>query len=142
MQESTIEMQKKYNAIINLIQGNLEFVEDLETANTCLAVLKEQNKIWDSDFLCRKMLYEKCKPIGLVYNKVTELYQQGTMPKTNPEASNKPQAEPIEQKAGDNTDNPITDEFNKIIPEAAPEEKVYKKGKPTTTPNINFDNAK
>ena len=69
------EIGEEYSALIDVIKESVECITDASTANEVLEKVKGLNHIWDSKLRSSMMINEKCKSIGLKFNKLTKQYE-------------------------------------------------------------------
>ena len=69
------EMSDEYAALMDVIKENIDSINDADTANEILENVKNFNHIWDSKLRGSMMINEKCKSIGLKFNKLTKKYE-------------------------------------------------------------------
>lgn len=67
---------EQYNAVVGEIRDAVDFVCDAETANQFIASIKNYNHVGSSLEVARKLLTEKAKSLGLVFNSISKQYEQ------------------------------------------------------------------
>lgn len=66
---------EQYNAVVDEIRDAVDFVCDADTANQFVASINNYNHVGSSLEVARKLLREKVKSLGLVYNKESKSYE-------------------------------------------------------------------
>jgi len=74
-QAKQTELSADYETLMEVIRENVECVVDLATANEALQKLPNMKHIFDSKIQASEMLNEKCKALGLTYNKIEKQYE-------------------------------------------------------------------
>lgn len=69
------EIGEEYSALIDVIKEKVDCIVDAETANRVTDEIKKFNHVWDSKVRGGLMINDKCKAIGLKFNKLTKLYE-------------------------------------------------------------------
>jgi phage nucleotide-binding protein len=72
------EVAQKYNALIDDIKEVVEFVTDSISADGAMQAIIGKDHIWDSKLRGSILLNEKCKTLGLKFNKLTNHYEQAS----------------------------------------------------------------
>lgn len=71
------EMIETYNKIIQGVKEMVEGVTDADTANACLKAIGAMDHVLTSKKECGKILNDKCKTLGLTYQKASASYVAG-----------------------------------------------------------------
>ena len=72
------EIGEEYAALMDIIKEKVECIADAITANQIAEEVKSFNHIWDSKLRGGMLINEKCKSIGLKFNKLTKQYEQAS----------------------------------------------------------------
>lgn len=70
------EISAEYEALMDVIRENVGIIEDPETANQVVENIKKFNHIWDSKLRASYLVLDKCKHLGLKFNKITNQYEK------------------------------------------------------------------
>ena len=70
------DVRAQYEALVKSLTESIEAVNDAKSANECVSLITTSvEHIWDSKVRTSILLNEKCKTLGLVFNKVTKKYE-------------------------------------------------------------------
>lgn len=69
------ELSSEYEMLLDAIYENVELVTDLLSANSAIEAIGNMQHIFDSKVRAFSMLNEKCKSLGLKYNKINKKYE-------------------------------------------------------------------
>lgn len=72
-QESNL--RKEYDSLISEIEDEVSCISDAEQANAYIVSMKEKKQIWDSNAHAKSLITERCKELGLRFNKTTKKYE-------------------------------------------------------------------
>lgn len=100
---SQAEIIKQYNDFINGQLKVIAKIKNADQANEMIEAMQGLESIWDSHIVIKKRLSEKCKQIGLMYDKEIEGFVE--LPKEEPkkEGENAGSGElPLEEKTKEN----------------------------------------
>ena len=65
----------EYEALMDVVRENVEAIEDADTANKVTANVLSFQHIWDSKLRASLLISDKCKQLGLKFNKITKKYE-------------------------------------------------------------------
>lgn len=68
-------VRKEYDALLEEIEGDVSCIADADMANSYIETMKTKKQIWDSNAHAKTLISEKCKELGLKYNKMTKKYE-------------------------------------------------------------------
>lgn len=74
-QKHQTDLSSKYEDLLELIKDNISGITDAESANEVMTSTLAMNHIFDSKVKASVMLNDKCKELGLKFNKVTKKYE-------------------------------------------------------------------
>lgn len=74
-QAKQTELSSEYEALMDVIKENIEMVTDVVSANEVAASIAKMQHIFDSKLRAGVMLNEKCKSLGLKFNKLSKQYE-------------------------------------------------------------------
>lgn len=74
-QEKQTEICGEYEQLMELIKAKIEVVNDADTANEVAGELAGMQHIFDSKLQAGMLLNQRCKKLGLKFNKVTKSYE-------------------------------------------------------------------
>ncbi|MEG0889735.1 MAG: ATP-binding protein [Bacteroides sp.] len=74
-QTKQTEKSSEYEALMEVIKENIEQVTDVLSANDAVKRLMDFDHIFDSKIQAGMLLNEKCKKLGLKYNKLSNSYE-------------------------------------------------------------------
>lgn len=72
-QESTT--RKEYDELISEIEGEVACISDADQANSYVLSMKDKKQIWDSNAHAKTLITDRCKELGLKFNKNTKKYE-------------------------------------------------------------------
>lgn len=67
--------RKEYDELISEIEGEVACISDAEQANSYVLSMKDKKQIWDSNAHAKSLITERCKELGLKFNKTTKKYE-------------------------------------------------------------------
>lgn len=67
--------RKEYDELISEIEGEVACISDAEQANTYVLSMKDKKQIWDSNAHAKSLITDRCKELGLKFNKNTKKYE-------------------------------------------------------------------
>ena len=67
-------MTEKYNTILEVINDEIDKIVDAETANACVDKVLGMPHIWNSKLIASTSINEKCKTLGLTFDKLSKKY--------------------------------------------------------------------
>lgn len=67
--------RKKYDELISEIEGEVACICDAEQANSYVLSMKDKKQIWDSNAHAKSLITDRCKELGLKFNKTTKKYE-------------------------------------------------------------------
>ena len=67
--------RKEYDELISEIEGEVACISDAEQANSCVLSMKDKKQIWDSNAHAKSLITDRCKELGLKFNKTTKKYE-------------------------------------------------------------------
>lgn len=73
--EEQNKYKKQYADIISQIKSDVEGISDVDTANGIRKKVLEYPQLWDSKVVAERTIYDKCKSLGLKYNKAKNEYE-------------------------------------------------------------------
>lgn len=74
-QEKQNELTNDYEDLIDLIRSNIDAITDADSANATMEGILKMTHIFDSKVRASQMINEKCKELGLKFNKVKKQYE-------------------------------------------------------------------
>lgn len=74
-QEKQNELTNDYEDLIDLIRSNIDAITDADSANATMEDILKMNHIFDSKIRASQMISEKCKDLGLKFNKAKKQYE-------------------------------------------------------------------
>ena len=74
-QTKQTELSSEYDAVLDAIRDAVEQVTDTQSANSVREALDTMTHIFDSKVRAGMMLNEKCKQLGLKFNKLSKKYE-------------------------------------------------------------------
>lgn len=74
-QEKQTELSSEYEQIMDVIKAKIEVVNDADAANEVAGELAGMQHIFDSKLQAGMLLNQRCKKLGLKFNKVTKSYE-------------------------------------------------------------------
>lgn len=74
-QEKQNELTNDYEDLIDLIRSNIDAITDADSANATMEDILKMTHIFDSKVRASQMINEKCKELGLKFNKVKKQYE-------------------------------------------------------------------
>ena len=74
-QAKQTELSSEYEALMDVIKENIEMVTDVVSANEVASSIAKMQHIFDSKLRAGMMLNEKCKTLGLKFNKLSKQYE-------------------------------------------------------------------
>lgn len=69
------ETRKEYDTLLSEISEDVDKIADADMANSFIEEMKTKKQIWDSSAHAKSLLTDKCKELGLVFNKKTKKYE-------------------------------------------------------------------
>lgn len=67
--------RKEYDELISEIEGEVACISDAEQANSYVLSMKNKKQIWDSNAHAKSLITDRCKELGLKFNKNTKKYE-------------------------------------------------------------------
>ena len=67
--------RKEYEELISEIEGEVACISDAEQANSYVLSMKDKKQIWDSNAHAKSLIIDRCKELGLKFNKNTKKYE-------------------------------------------------------------------
>lgn len=67
--------RKEYDELISEIEGEVACICDAEQANSYVLSMKDKKQIWDSNAHAKSLITDRCKELGLKFNKTTKKYE-------------------------------------------------------------------
>jgi hypothetical protein len=67
--------RKEYDELISEIEGEVACISDAEQANSYVLAMKDKKQIWDSNAHAKSLITDRCKELGLKFNKSTKKYE-------------------------------------------------------------------
>ena len=67
--------RKEYDELISEIEGEVACISDAEQANSYVLSMKDKKQIWDSNAHAKSLITDRCKELGLKFNKKTKKYE-------------------------------------------------------------------
>lgn len=74
-QEKQNELTNDYEDLMDLIRSNIDAITDADSANATMEDILKMTHIFDSKVRASQMINEKCKELGLKFNKVKKQYE-------------------------------------------------------------------
>ena len=74
-QEKQNELTNDYEDLMDLIRSNIDAITDADSANAMMEDILKMTHIFDSKVRASQMINEKCKELGLKFNKVKKQYE-------------------------------------------------------------------
>lgn len=74
-QTKQTELSSEYDKVLEVIRDTVEQVTDMQSANEVRESLDRMAHIFDSKVRAGMMLNEKCKNLGLKFNKLSKKYE-------------------------------------------------------------------
>ena len=74
-QEKQNELTNDYEDMIDVIRSNIDAITDADSANATMEDILKMTHIFDSKVRASQMINEKCKELGLKFNKVKKQYE-------------------------------------------------------------------
>ena len=74
-QTKQTELSSEYDAILDAIRDTVEQVTDVQSANSVREAIAGMTHIFDSKVRAGMLLNEKCKKLGLKFNKLSNKYE-------------------------------------------------------------------
>ncbi len=74
-QAKQTELSSEYEALMDVIKENIEMVTDVVSANEVATAIGNMQHIFDSKLRAGMLLNEKCKSLGLKFNKLSKKYE-------------------------------------------------------------------
>ena len=74
-QEKQNELTNDYEDLMDLIRSNIDAITDADSANAMMENILKMTHIFDSKVRASQMINEKCKELGLKFNKVKKQYE-------------------------------------------------------------------
>lgn len=68
-------VRKEYDALLKEIEDEVSCISDAEQANAYVESMKTKKQIWDSNAHAKNLISDKCKELGLKFNKMTKKYE-------------------------------------------------------------------
>lgn len=72
------ELSCEYEALMDVIKENIEMVTDVASANEVAVAIGNMQHIFDSKLRAGMMLNDKCKSLGLKFNKLSKKYESAS----------------------------------------------------------------
>lgn len=69
------ELSSEYDKVLEVIRDTVEQITDMQSANEVREAIASMNHIFDSKVRAGMMLYERCKQLGLKFNKLNNKYE-------------------------------------------------------------------
>jgi hypothetical protein len=67
--------RKEYDELISEIEGEVACISDADQANSYVLSMKDKKQIWDSNAHAKSLITDRCKELGLKFNKTTKKYE-------------------------------------------------------------------
>ncbi len=67
--------RKEYDELISEIEGEVACISDAEQANSYVLAMRDKKQIWDSNAHAKALITDRCKELGLKFNKTTKKYE-------------------------------------------------------------------
>lgn len=67
--------RKEYDELISVIEGEVACISDAEQANSYVLSMKDKKQIWDSNAHAKSLITDRCRELGLKFNKNTKKYE-------------------------------------------------------------------
>ena len=67
--------RKEYDELISEIEGEVACISDAEQANSYVLSMKDKKQIWDSNAHAKSLITDRCRELGLKFNKNTKKYE-------------------------------------------------------------------
>lgn len=67
--------RKEYDELISEIEDEVACICDAEQANSYVLSMKDKKQIWDSNAHAKSLITDRCKELGLKFNKTTKKYE-------------------------------------------------------------------
>lgn len=67
--------RKEYDELISEIEGEVACISNAEQANSYVLSMKDKKQIWDSNAHAKSLITDRCKELGLKFNKTTKKYE-------------------------------------------------------------------
>lgn len=67
--------RKEYDELISEIEGEVACISDAEQANSYVLSMKDKKQIWDSNAHAKSLITDRCKELGLKFNKTAKKYE-------------------------------------------------------------------
>lgn len=67
--------RKEYDELISEIEGEVACISDAEQANSYVLSMNDKKQIWDSNAHAKSLITNRCKELGLKFNKTTKKYE-------------------------------------------------------------------
>lgn len=67
--------RKEYDELISEIEVEVACISDAEQANSYVLSMKDKKQIWDSNAHAKSLITDRCKELGLKFNKTTKKYE-------------------------------------------------------------------
>lgn len=74
-QEKQNELTNDYEDLMDLIRSNIDAITDADSANATMEDILKMKHIFDSKVRASQMINEKCKELGLKFNKAKKQYE-------------------------------------------------------------------
>ena len=74
-QSKQTELSSEYEALMEVIKENIEMVTDVVSANEVATTIANMQHIFDSKLRAGMLLNDKCKSLGLKFNKLSKKYE-------------------------------------------------------------------
>lgn len=68
-------VRKEYDALLKEIEDEVSCIADADMANAYVNSMKTKKQIWDSNAHAKDLISNKCKELGLKFNKTTKKYE-------------------------------------------------------------------
>lgn len=68
-------VRKEYDALLKEIEDEVSCIADADMANAYVDSMKTKKQIWDSNAHAKDLISNKCKELGLKFNKTTKKYE-------------------------------------------------------------------
>lgn len=68
-------VRKEYDALLKEIEDEVSCIADADMANAYVDSMKTKKQIWDSNAHAKNLISDKCKELGLKFNKTTKKYE-------------------------------------------------------------------
>ena len=74
-QTKQTELSSEYDKVLEVIRDTVEQVTDMQSANEVREAIAGMSHIFDTKVRAGMMLNEKCKKLGLKFNKLSKKYE-------------------------------------------------------------------